>query len=1006
MTATEYFIKTKIKTNGIYWYENKPNTKNKDPKLKALHHCLNNVKENELVIHKSDNRYRKWGIATENELKKMTETDNHIFEVLTEKQKKKVYFDIDINPNLTKYSFTEHLEKCKEFILELFSKANFQITGNESESKYSYHIILSNYVFTNQYNLLKAFTVFYKDYGFDNGVYTINRNMKCINQSKGYKQVEKKWLKDTRIQAYIQGNQQHSKHLITCDFDETLLNLSDLDFSDYRVILKNEKEMDDCEKLRKRLEHKKKGVDILSIKPSKTPLSMDFDYANSSYLEKLQVLPNENLDHNIQFFVMCWCKLNKLSFENFWEWCKKKRDTEERYSKYLGYWNDRDYNVRRDYVDNILQMYYPRLKTTYNYVRYEDYLKVPKVPKKTLTENEYMNANDISHEGVTVLGVGCGRGKTECAIQLIKKNMEKRVLIIVPRITLSYDIHNRLEKANIEFLNYKSLKYGEYIGSADRLIISPCSLYKIPFNIEKYDIVIIDEFETLVDMFLDNRIHKNGNNNNLDTNWRKFIELIKESDKVLLMDAITTKKTHKLLKKLRLDYEYFDDIRPDFLEISRVARRISIDGKKENVMITEKRFFNMVMNDLKNGKKCFVYTPYKEGRDYDKCCIRGVMPLLKFFCDKLGLKKGKDIEGYYAEAYEEKLGLRNVNKTWEKMKCIITNTCNSVGINYENFDFDNIYLFISSWNNIRDVLQVLRRIRHIKNKTITIYYEPKKKGNIFLKSYPHVEDFYEEFRELIRCDLLERQNYSKESFYMLCKQNGITSSDDIDPQLEDLIKFEKNDDYRITYDTINDVDYETCSNLVKKYEGGLISLTEKYEIEKYKFKLKYITTDIDKLKEIWINRDYCNKFDELYNINNHVINKFLKANDISIFDKSFDEFPINGLVPFDFDIRGLDFIDKFKYKFNIINYGQYTYTSIINAYFGNVLKPVRDSFKKIGKKQYQLYETDSDFINTLKLYKEYSRNYKNREVCLISEEIDYDTDYETYFDFDFDSETE
>ena len=997
MVEELYYEKSKIKTNGIYWYSNKKNSQNIDPKLKALYHCIELVKENELVIHKSNNIYRMWGIGSESELIKMTETNNHIFEVLLENNQKKVYFDIDIKPSEAKGSFTEHLKECKKIIMSMFKQPNFQVSGSESESKFSYHIILSNYVFNNEFCLLKSFAEFYKDYGFDPSVFNKNKNMKCINQSKGFKQDNnKKWVKDPRIQSFIEGNQNHSKHLITCDFDETFTHLKFMDFSDYKVILKTEQDTNNTIKLRKRLEHKKKGIDILNIKPSTTNLPLSFDYANATNLEKLQVLPNENLTHDIQFFVMCWCKQNQISFDDFWLWCSKKSSTNERLDRYTSYWNGFEYNVRRQYIDNILEMYYPRLKKDYNYQRYEDYLKVPTEFKKTLVGENYIDIEDIGDSGVYVLGVGCGRGKTETAIKDIQRNMDKRVLFIVPRITLSYDIHNRLKKSNIEFTNYKDLKSGESLGHMKREIISPCSLHKLDltsYNFNQgspYDTLIIDEFETLIDMFLNNKIH----GGKLAINWNLFINLLKTTKKVIIMDAITTKKTHNFLTKLNLKYFYIDDVRPDFLELNRVVKK-----KDEKCIDTEHRFFNLLMNDLKNNKKCFVFTPYKESRKENNkdsiSCIRGVMPLMNFICDKLNFVKGVDIEGYYAEAYEEKLGLHNVNKTWSSMKCVITNTCNSVGINYENFDFDNIYLFISDWNNIRDVLQALRRIRNIKNKKITIYYEPKNKSDIYEKMYPSVDEFITEYKTIIDADKLERTCYNIESFYMLCKINGIIPSANIDDaDLEKLIKFDENDDYRITYDRIDDIDEERLLELYKKYEGGLISLREKYEIEKYRFKLKYTTIDNIILREIWLYRDYCNKFDELYNSNtsNHIINQFLELNNVYIFKPNFESFPIDGRIPFTLDIKGLVFMEKFKYIKNIKNYEQDTYVKIINAFFGmGVLQKELDSLfkpikKTINSKQYISLITSLDFINTLNLYKKYSRNFKNRETCLITEE--------------------
>src|SRR5690606_12184828 len=87
-------------------------------------------------------------------------------------------------------------------------------------------------------------------------------------------------------------------------------------------------------------------------------LPIDFDYGNARAIERLSVLPNLKkqdgsfyLSHNIQWKVMLWCKHHNLTFEDFWDWAKKKDDSDQRMVKYEGYWND-DYNCDRGFVNS------------------------------------------------------------------------------------------------------------------------------------------------------------------------------------------------------------------------------------------------------------------------------------------------------------------------------------------------------------------------------------------------------------------------------------------------------------------------------------------------------------------------------------------------------------------------------------------------------------------------------------------------------------------------------
>ena len=71
-----------------------------------------------------------------------------------------------------------------------FPNAEFAISGSSTDTKASLHIILQNYVIHNetekdQLKHIVKYIYENHDKDFDWKVYTKNRNMKCINQSKG-----------------------------------------------------------------------------------------------------------------------------------------------------------------------------------------------------------------------------------------------------------------------------------------------------------------------------------------------------------------------------------------------------------------------------------------------------------------------------------------------------------------------------------------------------------------------------------------------------------------------------------------------------------------------------------------------------------------------------------------------------------------------------------------------------------------------------------------------------
>ena len=126
---------------------------------------------------------RMWADCSNDELLKLTEKDNSIYEVI-HKFPHKVYFDIDAdNKDYDIY------EKIIPKINELFPDSDMAVSGSKSEVRQSYHIVLNNYLIHNEVeretinSLVKYLNANYDD-SFDIKVYSKNRNMKCINQSK------------------------------------------------------------------------------------------------------------------------------------------------------------------------------------------------------------------------------------------------------------------------------------------------------------------------------------------------------------------------------------------------------------------------------------------------------------------------------------------------------------------------------------------------------------------------------------------------------------------------------------------------------------------------------------------------------------------------------------------------------------------------------------------------------------------------------------------------------
>jgi hypothetical protein len=225
------------------------------------------------------------------------------------------------------------------------------VSGSITIEKESYHIVLNNYIIKNiedrDYikNIVQYLNNTYDD-SFDWKVYTNNRNMKAINQSKA----------DGRVQNII-INDDPTKHLITCFFNNIFHELpkfDDINNEDLSLAIKIEKS--------------KKIFDLASL-PKLKILEIPEDYINRinelTPLEILSLLPISTLfDHNYTHLVARFCYYNNITFNDFLSWYQKKNNSIESINKWDKHWKklDKFPNVSICRIIKLLTKYYPKIK--------------------------------------------------------------------------------------------------------------------------------------------------------------------------------------------------------------------------------------------------------------------------------------------------------------------------------------------------------------------------------------------------------------------------------------------------------------------------------------------------------------------------------------------------------------------------------------------------------------------------------------------------------------------
>jgi hypothetical protein len=264
-------------------------------------------KAKDIIIHSDTQKHgRIWGYTQPLKLLELIKANKGIYEVITA-YPHKLYFDIDKKGDV-KETF---LNDIKETINKYFPNADLAVSGSITPEKVSYHIISNNYTIHNaeerEYvkQIIKHLCENVDD-SFDWKVYTKNRNMKCINQSK----------RDGRVQEIVE-NEDYRRHLITCFIN---------DYSLPFPVITNEVEETIM------IAKSKKVYDIATLPKLNLVEPENFDFYSCTPLELLAMFPiNKSFNHDYTHLVGRYCFYNNISLEHFLSWISKKHNplTEE-----------------------------------------------------------------------------------------------------------------------------------------------------------------------------------------------------------------------------------------------------------------------------------------------------------------------------------------------------------------------------------------------------------------------------------------------------------------------------------------------------------------------------------------------------------------------------------------------------------------------------------------------------------------------------------------------------
>lgn len=322
--------------------------------------------------------------------------------------------------------------------------------------------------------------------------------------------------------------------------------------------------------------------------------------------------------------------------------------------------------------------------------------KVVNVDSMRFVDNETMDYEVVYIKSPT------GTGKTQAMVKWLRDNPGKTCCMVTQRVALADDLYGHYQECGFEHY-----KYCDDIRGAGRLIVQVESLHRLKSeNMNEYDVLLLDESESLVTQFLSKNIKKVHET-------RAVIEwLMMYSGQIVCMDAYMSKDTVEMVREFtggeREEVMYVNETkteretRVDVMQYyeEMVSGIMAAVGRKKKVVV--------VAGSIKKSREIFKLVTCKPNEEYFGRKI------------KAALYNSDHLKEYWDD-------LKDVNKNWVKYDVIIYTSSIETGISFTEEHFDELYAYFTpETTNYKSALQMLKRVRNLKDGKMSIYVKPKK----------------------------------------------------------------------------------------------------------------------------------------------------------------------------------------------------------------------------------------------------------------------------------------
>lgn len=278
-----------------------------------------------------------------------------------------------------------------------------------------------------------------------------------------------------------------------------------------------------------------------------------------------------------------------------------------------------------------------------------------------------------------------------------------RILILSARRAYTSFLMGELKKEGIgSFQNYMDLT-GSLADQA-HLVLQMESLHRVADEYVPYDLVVMDEIESLLTQMHSVGTHLANHRRNYETLQR----VVHDARHVVAMDAFIRNRSFDFLESVRPETTCVF-VQNTYQPYARLATELAILNGRcilPNLAALQKQMLEAVVGSKK--RVVYVCTSKEKGRDM-KTVLEAAGVSVLFHC-------GDDTK-------EQKDKLLSVGTEWAKYQVVIYTSTITVGVSYSDVpveaEFDELYLYASAGCALpRDIAQALLRVRNIKRNQL------------------------------------------------------------------------------------------------------------------------------------------------------------------------------------------------------------------------------------------------------------------------------------------------